>query len=70
MPIKKEYPRNFDEENTIEIRNYETPNTPALVTKIIDGGLSSAINDGYELKVRVVDVKRFGELEIELSLHK
>ena len=70
MPIKKEYPRNLDEENTIEIRNHETPNTPALVTKIIDGGLLSAINDGYELKVRVVDIKRFGELEIELRLHK
>lgn len=71
--IKKEYPRTSEEKRTIEIRNYETPANPALVTKIVDFGLSKIIDDGYDLKVRVVAIKDFGELEIEMwldNIHK
>ena len=71
--IKKEYPRTSEEKNTIEIRNYETPANPALVTKIVDFWLSKIIDDGYDLKVRVVAIKDFGELEIEIwldNIHK
>ena len=71
--IKKEYPRTSEEKNTIEIRNYETPANPALVTKIVDFWLSKIIDDGYDLKVRVVAIKDFGELEIEMwldNIHK
>lgn len=69
-PLKKEYPRTPIEKETIEIKNYETPVSPALVTKIKDSGLSTAIDDGYDLKVRVVAIKDFGELEIEMWLDK
>jgi hypothetical protein len=68
MPLKKEYPRTSEEKETIELRNYETPANPALVTKIVDFGLSKIIDDGYNLKVRVVAIKDFGELEIEMWL--
>jgi uncharacterized protein YfbU (UPF0304 family) len=71
--IKKEYPRTSEEKRTIEIRNYETSANPALVTKIVDFGLSKIIDDGYDLKVRVVAIKDFGELEIEMwldNIHK
>jgi hypothetical protein len=72
-PLKKEYPRTSEEKKTIEIRNYETPANPALVTKIVDFGLSKIIDDGYDLKVRVVAIKDYGELEIEMwldNIHK
>jgi hypothetical protein len=68
MPLKKEYPRTSEEKETIELRNYETPANPALVTKIVDFGLSKIIDDGYDFKVRVVAIKDFGELEIEMWL--
>jgi hypothetical protein len=66
--VKKEYSRNSEEEITIEIRNTESPEYPALVTKINDISLSEKINERYELKVRVVEMMSFAKVEIELWL--
>ena len=66
--IKKEYPRTSVEKETIEIRNFQTSGSPALVTKFNDSRLVKAIDEGHELKVRIFDIKEYGEIEIEMWL--
>ena len=66
--IKKEYPRTSEEKQTIEIRNFQTSGSPALVTKFNDSRLVKAIDEGHELKVRIFDIKEYGEIEIEMWL--
>jgi hypothetical protein len=66
--VLKKHPRTTEEKETIEIINPETPGVPALVTKIKDAGITNAISNGYELKVRVLQMREFGKLEIMLWL--
>jgi hypothetical protein len=64
----KTLPRNTSEKNLIEIKNPNTPISPALVYKIEDAGLAQALKDGYVLRAKLIEIKKEGNLEIELSL--
>jgi hypothetical protein len=64
----KSLPRNSSEKNVTQIKNPNTPINPVLVYKIEDKDLADAIREGYILKVKLVEIKEEGNLEIELSL--
>lgn len=66
--VIKKHPRTIEEKGTIEIINPETPGVPALVTKIKDENITNAISNGYELKVRALEMKDYGKLEIMIWL--
>jgi hypothetical protein len=66
----KELPRDETEKNTIEIRNNNTPNNSALISRIEDCGLANVIRNGDIIKSRLVSVGEFAKLEIELSIDK
>jgi len=66
----KNLPRNDSEKNTIEIRNNHTPVNSALVARIEDYGLANAIRNGSVIKSRLVSIREFANLEIEISIHK
>ena len=64
----KHLPRNEREKNLIEIRNNNTPNNSALIARIEDVGLANAIRSGDVIKTRLVSIREFAELEIEISI--
>ena len=64
----KNLPRNEKEKNLIEIRNKNTPNNSALISMIEDSGLANAIRSGEVIKTRLVSIREFAELEIEISI--
>ncbi len=66
----KKLPRNESEKNTIEISNNNTPNNSALIARIEDCGLASAIRNGDVIKSRLVSIGEFAKLEIEISIQK
>jgi hypothetical protein len=66
--VFKTFPRNSAEKKLIEIKNPNTPNSPALVCKFKDEGLADAIRGGYSLNAELINIKEEGNLEIKLSL--
>jgi hypothetical protein len=66
----KKVPRTESEKATIEIKNNNTPNNPALISSIEDSDLANIIRNGGAVKSRLISIGEFAKLEIELSIDK
>jgi hypothetical protein len=63
-----EFPRNEKEKYDVKILNDNTLDRPALVTTINSANLRSAIDNGYTLEAKIVNIHEFAQLEIEFYL--
>ena len=63
-----EFPRNEKEKYDVKILNDNTLDRPALVTTINDANLRTAIDNGYTLEAKIVNIHEFAQLEIEFYL--
>ncbi|MDG1720181.1 MAG: hypothetical protein P8I31_02900 [Bacteroidia bacterium] len=65
----RKIPRNEEEEEEVEIRNPNTPNSPALICKINNRVLADKLREGgCELKVKLFEIGDYGRVTLEMFL--